>query len=361
MNSMLLAISRNVQIEETCFNVIMMNKFLIGVGRLYNDISDFLSNHVTTLNGILTFLSVSSIWIGVTGFFVTYISYTLLGLAPNITACFIVFLVVFSVYSLNKFTDTDEDEINMPERIRFISHRKNVVLLSALSAYVLSIILTFLVKPSAVPIVFIPLITNAVYGSKLMPWIPRFKDIPVMKNVFVALSWALVVVLLPAVGTIDPLNRIEIIVFYFVLVKCFINTVLFDLRDVNGDLEMGIETMPVILGVRKTLDVLLVINSSLIFLVPFVTGEVKVLMAAMALYGCAIILHFRERRNSVQFDLLVDGEWMLASILYIILYKLSIGVIVAKSASDILASFATPYFIGSFLIHIIKFYNYLLL
>jgi len=263
------------------------------------------------------FLSVSSIWIGITGFFMAYMSYTLIGLRPNIAICFIVFLVVFSVYSLNKFTDMKEDEINMPERTKFISRRKRLVLFSALSAYVLSIVITLLVKPSAILIVIVPLVTNAIYGSKLIPGIPRFKDIPVMKNVFVALTWALVV-LFSAVGTVCLQDILIAIIFYFILVKYFINTVLFDIRDVKGDRERGVKTMPVILGTRITFVVLLAINSTLLFLVPFAPDAVKVLMAAMVLYGYAIIIHFRKRRNPLQLDLLVDGEWVLATIFYII-------------------------------------------
>jgi 4-hydroxybenzoate polyprenyltransferase len=283
----------------------------------YKNFADLSAGPFAMLNSILTLLSISSIWIGITGFFVTYITHILLGLTPNFEICFVVFLVVFSVYSLNKFTDVKEDEINMPERTRFISRRKNIVLFSALGAYMLAIVLTVLVKPSALPVVFIPLVTNAIYGSKLIPWIPRLKDIPVMKNFVVALSWALVVVLFPAVGTIDILNGAILIIFYFVSVKYFINTVLFDIRDVKGDREMGIKTMPVILGVRKTLIILLGINSTLLLLIPFVPDGTKLLIAFMVLYGYVYTIHFRERRNPLQLDYFVDGEWVLASALYI--------------------------------------------
>jgi len=233
---------------------IMIGKFASWKERIYRNFSEFLNGSTMALNGLLTFLSISSIWIGINGFFVTYVSHILLGLTPSTEVCLIVFLVVFSTYSLNKFTDMKEDEINMPERVKFISHRKRIVLLSALSAYSLSILLTFQVNPYAIPIVVIPLITNFIYGLKLIPRIPRLKDIPIMKNVFVALSWASVVVLLPESGNISSSNEFTVVIFYFILVKCFINTVLFDIRDVEGDRAMGVETIPVILRIKKNLD-----------------------------------------------------------------------------------------------------------
>jgi hypothetical protein len=36
--------------------------------------------------------------------------------------------MALSTYSLNKLTDMDEDSINMPERVSFLSGRKNLVL-----------------------------------------------------------------------------------------------------------------------------------------------------------------------------------------------------------------------------------------
>jgi 4-hydroxybenzoate polyprenyltransferase len=266
-----------------------------------------------------SFLAVSSIFIGVAGFFETYIGYLLIGLYPNLKVCFAVFLMTFSVYSLDKLTDSEEDLINMPERVNFISGRRNLILYCSITAYVLAAVITFLDKPLALPIILVPLMANAIYGSKLIPGLPRLKDIPVMKNVVVALSWSLVTTLLPAVHSGNaPLISI-IMVFYFMTTKMFINTVLFDIRDVKGDRDHGVRTIPVILGEIKTVSVLLVINSTLLPWLIFVPSNMKLFVAAMILYGYAYILYFRERRNPRSLDFFVDGEWMLSSIMLLTL------------------------------------------
>jgi len=303
---------------------------------------------------IFVFLEVSSLSTGFSGFFMTYIGFLLLGMTPNINSCFAVFLVSFSVYNLNKLTDLDEDAINMPERLSFLLGKKKLVLYYSLAAYVLSIVIMILDNFLAVPVILIPLIANAVYSSKLIPGFPRLKDIPVMKNVTVAISWASVTTLLPASELVDNLDlsrfmemlqisainhmisinlstlqiydTIVIVapILYFMFVKDFINTVLYDIRDVKGDCETGIRTVPVILGPTKTIIVLLILNSTILPILILTNGMVRILIASLVLYGYIYVFYFRKRRQTIILNFLVDGEWMLACILiqFLILFNI---------------------------------------
>lgn len=274
-----------------------------------------------TLIDAFTFLTVSSIFVGATGFFQTFAGYILFAMTPNVQICTVAFLITFSTYSLNKLTDVAEDQVNMPERANFIGGRRRFVLFTALGAYMLSIPLAFLVTPVALLIVFIPLLTNLLYSSRLLPGVPRLKDIPVMKNLFVAISWAMVCTLLPVVDIFSLPTASILLVLYFMLVKVFINTVLFDIRDVNGDLEAGIRTIPCLLGNRRTSILLMAINSTLIALSPLLNGPVRWLLIAMILYGYLCIIYFKKRRNPLVLDLFVDGEWMIFTTLYILAVK----------------------------------------
>jgi 4-hydroxybenzoate polyprenyltransferase len=280
------------------------------------------------LTELFSFLTVSSLFIGGTGFFKTYIAYVLLGMEPNLKICFVGFLLTLSVYSLNKLTDQKEDAINMPERLRFLKGRKRLVLSYSLTAYLLAMLLTFLHTPLAVPIVLVPLASNIIYSSKLLRGIPRFKDIPVMKNLFVAASWALCATLFPLACTGNTAVTLVMIVFYFILTKSFINTVLYDIRDEEGDRENRVRTIPVLLGSRKTICLLLTMNSTLLvgllFTASYMHPMALVIPLAMVFYGFAYIFYFRKRRNPLVLDFFVDGEWMHACSLYIALNGLGL-------------------------------------
>jgi len=273
---------------------------------------------------IFTFLAVSSIFVGGTGFFQTYAGYILLGLSPNFGICLSVFLMTFSVYSLNKLSDSDEDAINTPERARFLFGRKRAVFIIALAAYGFSALIALLSEPLTLPVVFIPLVANAVYSSRLIPGLPRLKDIPVMKNVVVAVSWASVCTLMPFLES-SSLEAIVPLVIYFMVVRVFINTIIFDIRDIDGDRENGIMTIPVLLGNSRTAALLLIANSTLL---PWLwwDGPSRLLAAIMVLYGYAIILYFRKKRNSMALDFFVDGEWMIAILLFTIAMIMGAGI-----------------------------------
>lgn len=274
---------------------------------------------LSTWKRLFSFLRVSSIFTGMTGFFVTFMVFILLGMTPEIQVCFSVFLLVFSVYSLNKLTDIKEDAINMPERLCFLKGRKRLILYYSLFAYFLSVLLAFLDNPSTIPILFIPLASNALYSIKLIPGIPRFKDIPVMKNLFVALSWTLVCTLLPILHMKGGLSISLSILIYFVLIKLFINAALYDIRDVKGDRENGIRTLPVLIGPRKTSGILLMLNTTLLPCLASLGNISKLIFLGLILYGYIYTIYFSVLRNPQLLDFFVDGEWMLASAVLVVI------------------------------------------
>lgn len=260
----------------------------------------------------------SSLFIAGTGFFKTYIGYVLLDMSPDVLSCFIVFLISYSVYSLDKIADLDKDVLNMPQRRSFIYGRRRLVLSTSLAAYFLAALMTLQRTPAALPIVMIPIIANAFYGMKLLPGVPRLKDIPIMKNGVVAVTWAMITTLMPALsgGYMGAVNIA--VVSYFMFVKTFVDTVLYDMRDVEGDRLNGVRTIPVILGRRRTTAVLLAFNSTLLLTLLFMHEYVRLFAALLIIYGYGYIIYFREEINPISLDVLVEGEWMLATFFLIL-------------------------------------------
>jgi 4-hydroxybenzoate polyprenyltransferase len=107
-------------------------------------------------------------------------------------------------------------------------------------------------------------------------------------------------------------------VFYFMLVKDFINTVLYDIRDVEGDRETGIQTIPLLLGPRKTTALLLALNTTLLPWLVLANPCARPLATALVLYGYAYILYFRKIRGPLALDFFVDGEYMIAVVLFLV-------------------------------------------
>ena len=294
------------------YNSYLINKIF---ERIWEQLGISVRNSIQEL---LSFLSVSSLFIGGTGFFKTYISYLLLAMKPNLFICLAVFLVSFSVYTLDKIADLDKDVASMPTRARFLEGKKDLAIAYSALAYLLSIIIVFLGRPISSSLLLVPMAANIVYGTRLIPGVPRLKDIPVMKNAIVALSWAIVTVLIPvtyqSLPSLGPTHSLVFVVIYFMFIKTFIDTVLYDIRDEAGDRINNVRTIPVIIGLENTTKVLLILNSTLLLGLPWFEGLTRLLVLSLVIYGCAYILYFRERRDPLFLDLCVEGEWMLASL-----------------------------------------------
>ena len=150
------------------------------------------------------------------------------------------------------------------------------------------------------------------------------KNFFIIKNLTISIGWAVCVTFLPALYISGNASMI-VLFFTFFAVKIFIDSVVFDVRDVEGDVLCGVKTIPAVIGVRKTCYVLLILNSFLAVLILFFIdfmGRYSSILLISIIYGYAYILYFcREpSRNRILFDWIVDGEWTFILILtYIIL------------------------------------------
>jgi 4-hydroxybenzoate polyprenyltransferase len=277
----------------------------------------YCSEILSPLKRFMSFLTLSSLYIGVVGYFKASILYIMLGSAPDVRICIAVFLHVFGIYSLDRLTDSKEDAINIPERGDFLKGRRKIIFAISIASCLLSVLVVLLIKPWALPVMLLPIVSNAAYGSRISPHLPRLKDIPVMKNLLVAFTWAFGITVLTAWGETDA-NGI-VFIFYFLLTKSFINTVLYDIRDLEGDRRSGVRTIPVLVGQKWTTVILLALNSTLLPFLLLGARSWQLLAFGLVIYGYIYILAFNKGGNKNALDLCVDGEWMIA---YIILLSL---------------------------------------
>ena len=221
------------------------------------------------------------------------------------------FLTLF-VYNMNKITDTIEDTINQPE---IILRGKRFYLLSSFTALLLCMILSLMVGVSALIVVLTPLLASVAYSIKLSDSTPKLKEIVGIKSIVVAVSWGLTGALLPAcVQMIEPLKIV--LIFFFISVQLFINTILCDIRDIEGDRVSGLRTIPIVLGLSKTRSLLLAVNSLILPWVAYCYSNRLFLEYLPSfyfslIYGYLIIALFsRKGQSRLSVELAVDGEWI---------------------------------------------------
>ncbi|MEM2025324.1 MAG: UbiA family prenyltransferase [Desulfurococcaceae archaeon] len=268
------------------------------------------------IEGAFELLASSSIFIALNSSLAVLASFMLYGAPVDPAALLSAFLITFSVYSLNKLSDYVEDKVNNPGRLKLIGKRRKAWAALSLAAAALSVALGALKSPFTVLVLLSPFIVASLYSFKPLPRAPRLKDIPGVKSLSVALSWALTGSLLPLTLEVTPWP-LALASFTLIFTMIFVNTVLFDVRDVRGDAVAGVKTIPIALGLAKTRRLLYAANLLLLLPVSLLSyygapSRFHLALAFGALYNILVTGAFcRENiEKPLLLDLVVDGEWI---------------------------------------------------
>lgn len=275
-------------------------------------ISHTLLNAKIVFYNILYKLTSSSVFIAINGMLVVVFSSYLYSIEIKYEILGIAFLVTFFAYYFNKITDKVEDSINDP---RLYSDKRVFHRFGLLFGFFFVSYLCMFTNFDTLVISSISIIVSVLYSFKFTSLFPRLKEIVGIKSILVALSWAFTGTLLPIGG--QSLNGISVVlVFLYIFIQLLVNTIICDIRDIEGDIVSGVRTIPIVLGINKTRNLLFCVNSLLIpWLLfcqvnEFFINYLPVLWGGL-FYGYLIIVAFSNKtqdRLSVEF--FVDGEWI---------------------------------------------------
>ena len=257
------------------------------------------------------FLTSTSLLLALDGPIILVFGYLLYGVQINFEMLGASFCAVFAIYSLNKATDKAEDKINRPETA---TKSSAYYIVPAIAALALCFILGAMVSPFAVAILATPIIIGVLYSIQIVKSVPRFKEITGAKSLVVAFSWSLYGTFLPLALQSTEFEKV-VLVFAYVFMQVFVNTVLFDYLDMKGDSAMGVKTLPIVLGKDGTKRLLIFANSALGLWLAFCVygGIFMKFIPALTFgvgYGYAIIWHFlRQDQPRLRAELMIDGQW----------------------------------------------------
>lgn len=248
---------------------------------------------------------------GISGWFRLHIAFLLTGIVSNFVLCFAFSFVVYSVYTLDRSLKSKEDEVNRPEEK---NADKNIVLF--IISAILFITLLVLTSSKVSPLVaLLPFVIGFLYtkGLKIGSISIKFKQGLGIKNLVVAFTWAFTIVAFIYNFTENHLQSFWIFIFFFL--KSFINTVLFDCKDIEGDSVAGLITIPVYFGEQRTRIILQFLNSSfhLIFVGSVLSGLVKfdtIILLYSWVAGSIYIPLYANRKKTIFRSVIVHGEWI---------------------------------------------------
>ncbi|MEM3362668.1 MAG: UbiA family prenyltransferase [Candidatus Anstonellaceae archaeon] len=179
------------------------------------------------------------------------ITFILLNESMNLSLVVIFFLTFFT-YTLNRLGGEKEDIVNYPERVSFSRKYKKIFIPISILLFIFSLIISLFILEN-IKIFFIVLLTPLLFLVYKF-----FKKTFLMKNILLGIFWSLPVFI--AGISVGILNSIVFSFAFFIFLRDFINTIFFDIRDIKGDKKEGVNTVPVKIGVEKTMKLINLIN-----------------------------------------------------------------------------------------------------
>jgi 4-hydroxy-3-methylbut-2-enyl diphosphate reductase len=239
-------------------------------------------------------------------------------------------LFVFSMHLLNRVQDkSGAVRFNTPEIAAFYSRRRSLLYaLGGISAAG-AIFLGFWMGLYSGLLVAGMIVTGLLYTAPLLrttqsPWLKgrSLKDLPGSKTPLVAMGWGVAASVLPVIGAGGPIHWPGLVVaFVFAASMVFWRTALSDLLDIQGDRIVGRETIPIIIGVNKTVRLLvaLLAFAALMLAVSAAAGWVPrvgywLILTTLIFGGFFLIYRKRRMTDRLTFEALMDGNLVLCGI-----------------------------------------------
>jgi 4-hydroxy-3-methylbut-2-enyl diphosphate reductase len=231
------------------------------------------------------------------------------GRTPDLILPSLAFLYIYAMHVLNRLLDKGASTYNDPERASFYRRYRSALILSGLVALAGALVFSaFLGLSSFLATAGLSLL-GTVYSLPIVPlrkrhlWrYSKIKDIPGSKTLAQAFAWGAVMALLPLLGSPRGPWTGEVVSFLFVFSLVYVRSAFFDIFQVQGDLIVGSETLPITLGEKRTLWLLrwVILAGSMVLAVAPLIGWVGPFAYVLLLcYGTLTLCIFAYERRSL--------------------------------------------------------------
>ena len=281
------------------------------------------------LENIGSFMVDSSLYLGLGAVSMCYTSLVFQNIMPSAMVLLVAFLYVFTVHVFNRYTERLNDELLDPSRTSFFKAFGKPLIITATISSFISMFLSYELGAIPFALLIFSYLMGILYSirivpEKLQPFIKykRLRDVPGSKDIFIALAWAWVIVLIPALKEEIHFTYQSIVMLGFVSLTVFIRSVIFDIMSIEDDRIVGRETIPIIIGPKRT-EAMLLIISMIIGIFMFssaATGLVPslgyfLIIPPILMAGCLYVFQKRRLQASSLFEAIVDSNFILTGVI----------------------------------------------
>ena len=230
-------------------------------------------------------------------------------------------LYVYAMHVLNRFINRKASSISSFREESYLIHEKIYITLAVLSM-ILALSASFAAGMAPFILLFVISFSGVFYNTRILPrgWrFQRLKDIPGSKNIATAIAWAAVTALLPWIDAGPTFTPGVVIAFLFINGMVFTRSALSDILDIQSDRLIGRETLPALIGERKTLIILQGISGFLfvlLFVAPLAGWATSLsfflLTSVFYIWICFKLYDRRSGFSGVVLEGLLESGYMIA-------------------------------------------------
>jgi 4-hydroxy-3-methylbut-2-enyl diphosphate reductase len=178
------------------------------------------------------------------------------------------FCFVLAVHLSNRLWRSQADQYNDPDQSLFLQHHNKILWLLAAGAALAVLLLALGLGGLPFLCLFTLLGLGCLYSQPREGIMARLRSLPGSKSISAVLAWGVVCAFLPALsaGIYGLELALTALACFYVTSLMFIRNSLTDLLSIQGDLFIGQETIPIILGPRRTRFLLAALSLGLSFL-----------------------------------------------------------------------------------------------
>ncbi len=240
-----------------------------------------------------------------------------------------VFFYISAVHNLAVLSRPELLEIIEPGRGRwFLRHRQILMSLSFFGLVLGGIFAFWQSIWSGIlywGLVFLSLLYQVPFGRRnqkgLFPY-QSLMDIPGSKDIFMALAWAVVIVLVPIVKKTELHFELRFwLVFLIIALMVLARSILQDFRDLQADRMVGKETLPILFGERKSRWLVhfillagIIISLLAWYLAGVGTAILGLMLGLVWLWLCVPLFTIRTVIQGLRAELLIDSGFILAGV-----------------------------------------------
>ncbi|MFT4883559.1 MAG: 4-hydroxybenzoate polyprenyltransferase [Natronomonas sp.] len=268
----------------------------------------------------LAYLVHSNLLISTAATSVAVTTIVLVGRSPDPVPLFIVFSATFFVYSVNRATDIEEDELNVPERAAFTRSYGKICLAAGVVLYTLAVGVAIVRGLPKAGFLVLPVAAAVLYS------LARLKRVLLVKNLLVGIAWGTIPL---GVGVYyDTLLTVEVLALAsFFTIMLTVAAAIFDIKDIHGDRAAGIRTVPIAFGIRATqvaaaaTTIAVTVGVLVAVFWGVLPGKFLVLLGFLG-YVLAYIPFATPERGPLFYGFIVDGEHVFLMVLVLLVEAL---------------------------------------